>query len=488
MEFVDFVLPFDGRLSEANRWIKLAALIPWEEFEEAYSKNLAGSGMGAPAKPVRLALGSLIIREQLGCSDIEAVEQIRENPYLQYFLGFSAFSNEPPFDPSMFVHFRKRFDLASLGKINELIIALNARDKAKKAAKNNDDDDQGAGTKKNSGKLIIDATCAPADITHPTDLKLAGKAREKTELIIDRLHEADPTPRSKPRTYRRKARREYLKAAKTRGLSGKQRIRVIKKQLNYLSRNLKSINKLGEQVGLQKLPSNLYADLLVLEAIHRQQRQLYFEGKYRVANRIVSLAQPHIRPIVRSKARAKTEFGAKISLSIEEGLCHLHRFDFDSYNECEDLIEQVELYKRRHRVYPESVHADNAYRNKKNRCYCRERGIRLSGAPFGKRSNWKGGADCKLAYQDLIDRVAIEGKIGQAKRRYSLGLVMTKLASTTRTSVAITIITMNLLQILRRVSSSLFALALRAPHLLADLLSADSPVQNQSSTPPAFQG
>jgi hypothetical protein len=62
--------------------------------------------MGAPAKPFRMALGALMIKEKLGTSDRETVEQLKENPYLQYFLGLSSYSNEAPFEASMFVHFR----------------------------------------------------------------------------------------------------------------------------------------------------------------------------------------------------------------------------------------------------------------------------------------------------------------------------------------------------------------------------------------------
>ena len=57
----------------------MANLIPWEEFEEEYAKNFA-SDIGAPALPFRMALGSLIIKERLGISDRETVEQIKENP------------------------------------------------------------------------------------------------------------------------------------------------------------------------------------------------------------------------------------------------------------------------------------------------------------------------------------------------------------------------------------------------------------------------
>ena len=87
-----FRLPFDGKLSEDNRWLILAKLIPWSEFEEEYAQKFS-ENVGAPAKTFRMALGALIIKEKLGISDRETVEQIRENPYLQYFLGLEYYTN-----------------------------------------------------------------------------------------------------------------------------------------------------------------------------------------------------------------------------------------------------------------------------------------------------------------------------------------------------------------------------------------------------------
>lgn len=103
----NFELPFEGKLSPGNRWVIMANLIPWSEFEEEYAQNFSEE-MGAPAKSFRIALGALIIKEKLGTTDRETVEQIRENPYLQYFLGMSSYSNEAPFEASMLVHFRQR--------------------------------------------------------------------------------------------------------------------------------------------------------------------------------------------------------------------------------------------------------------------------------------------------------------------------------------------------------------------------------------------
>ena len=102
---LDFELANGSKLSALNRWVKMAQIIPWSEFESEYAANFRAD-KGAPAKSFRMALGALIIKEKLGISDRETVEQIRENPYLQYFIGLSSYSNELAFDPSLLVHFR----------------------------------------------------------------------------------------------------------------------------------------------------------------------------------------------------------------------------------------------------------------------------------------------------------------------------------------------------------------------------------------------
>ncbi len=120
----NFELPFEGKLSSDNRWVMMAKLIPWSEFEQEYA-SLFSEQMGAPSKSFRMALGSLIIKEKLGISDIETVEQIKENPYLQYFIGFSSYSNETPFNPSMLSLFRQRIGMDKVNKINQLMVSRN---------------------------------------------------------------------------------------------------------------------------------------------------------------------------------------------------------------------------------------------------------------------------------------------------------------------------------------------------------------------------
>ena len=116
-----FRLPFDGKLSEDNRWVILAKLIPRSEFEEEYAQKLS-ENIVAPAKSFRMALGALIIKEKLGTSERETVEQIRENPYLQYFIGLETYRNLVPFAPSMFVHFRERIGVKLINSINKQVV------------------------------------------------------------------------------------------------------------------------------------------------------------------------------------------------------------------------------------------------------------------------------------------------------------------------------------------------------------------------------
>ncbi len=449
MEFEDFALPFSGKLRSDNRWVKLAKFIPWEEFEFAYSKSLTNSSLGPPAKSVRIALGALIIKERLGATDEETVEQIRENPYLQYFLGYKEYKDEQPFDPSLFVYFRKRFRKATLSDINEAIARKALGEEKKRAAKKSSkdsDDDPGSFSNSKRGKLLVDATCTPADITFPTDLKLLNTAREKSEEIIDILHRPFRGKQKKPRTYRKRARKDFLAAAKSKRLSQSKRRKALRKQLGYLERNLKIIDKLSTQTSLLKLAPRQYKNLLVIHEVYRQQRRMYDHRERRIDDRIVSVSQPHVRPIKRGKASAATEFGAKVSLSLINGFSFVDRISWDAYNESGDLIGQIEAYRKRFGYFPESVHADQIYRNRGNRRYCKKHGIRLSGPPLGRPpANPEKKRQVKLqTRQDELDRIAVEGKFGQGKRRFSLARIMCKLALTSETAITVAFLVMNL--------------------------------------------
>ena len=444
-------MPFGGRIRSDNRWVILSKLIPWEEIERCYAKNFSTEGIGAPAKPVRLALGSLIIKEKLGLTDEETVMQIQENHYLQFFLGFESYYDDEPFDSSLMVYFRKRLSEKTVSEMNELVVKNWVKRKSlkkRRRKKGSDDDDDAP----KQGKLILDCSCAPADIRYPTDLSLLNEGREKLEHVIDVLHDPLKGKERKPRTYRRNARKDFLKVAKKRRVRKKELRKAIGKQLRYVKRDLDHIEKLKERTSLKHLKRKNYRDLLVISELYRQQKQMWENKEHKIPGRIVSISQPHVRPMVRGKASADVEFGAKISVSLIGGYTFLDRLSWDPYHESVDLIGQVEKYRERFGCYPVSVHADKIYRTRENLRFCGEKGIRLSGPPLGRpkvMTPEKTAREKRRRRRDERYRIPIEGKFGQGKRRFSLDRIMTKLAVTSGSAISVIFLVMNLEKLLR---------------------------------------
>jgi IS5 family transposase len=459
LEFNDFYLPFGGKLREGNRWVKLAKIIPWNDFEAKYA-SLFSKDQGAPAKPFRMALGSLLIRERLGLTDEETVEQIRENHYLQYFTGMTEYQDEAPFDPSMMVHFRKRLTVTMLSEINELIVISSIKSKNNKPNDNDknfctrSDEDESAPHKspeKNSGIMMVDASVAPADIAYPTDLNLLNEAREKLEKIIDHLYKGHHDAMAKPRTYRKCARKDYLWVAKKRKVSWKERKKALRKQLQYVKRDLGHVDMLVSRFNnLCVLSRREYRDLLVIQELYRQQEYMYRNKTHSIDDRIVSISQPHVRPIVRGKASANVEFGAKIAVSNVEGFALLEHCSWDAYNESTLLKDQINKYHNRFGHYPEAVLVDKLYRTRENIQFCTELKIRISGPRLGRPPK-DASVDKKQEYKDSGMRNGIEGIFGTGKRKYSLGNIMMKLDTTSESAIALILLVMNLEKVLRNI-------------------------------------
>jgi hypothetical protein len=191
--------------------------------------------------------------------------------------------------------------------------------------------------------------------------------------------------------------------------------------------------------------------LLVIAEVYRQQKWMYDNKEQRIDHRIVSLSQPYVRPIVRGKAGTPVEFGAKLSVSCIDGYVFLDRISWENFNESGDLQSQIEAFKTRTGVYPESVHVDKIYRTRSNRAFCKERGIRMSGPPLGRPPANVSAEKKKQALEDERIRNTIEGKFGVSKRRFSLNRVMRRLPHTSETAIAITFLVMNLSALLRQV-------------------------------------
>ena len=439
----DFGMPLGMKLDPENRWVKKAALIPWEEIELRYAA-LFKNRKGNVAKPLRMALGALLIQTEYQYPDAEVPLQIQETPCLQYFCGMPGYEEKLPFDSSLMVYFRKRLTPEILGDINEMIISK-AGEKTETPTTTDDDHTDSPppsdyGTEPpNKGDLIVDATCAPQNIRYPQDLSLLNESRENLEKMVDILH--DKKDGEKPRTYRNKARRDYLKTARKRQKTSKEIRKAIKKQLQYIRRDLEIVDTMIDRC--RPLTPWHMERLETIKKLYEQQLHMYSNDTHKVEDRIVSLGQPWIRPIVRGKAKAKCEFGAKLDISVTNGFVRLEHTSFDAYNESGNLIGIIERYRQREGHYPERVLVDGIYRNRGNLAFCKQRGIRLMGKPLG-RPRKDAVFNKKQMRTDDIDRIEAERQLSHAKGSFGLGLIRTKLKDTSETAIALSIVALNL--------------------------------------------
>ena len=453
----------------------MSRYIPWDELAEGYYHGLSQT-QGRPAKNARLVIGAVIIKHKLCLSDREAVAQIQENPYLQYFVGLPGYQMEAPFAPSLLVEIRKRMGPSVFEVFHRAIIAAVDHAKEKKPShpsrpakcepQAKDDGDQapaaGGDTQEepeHQGKLILDATVAPQAIRYPTDLNLLNEARVFSEKIIDLLYPETDGPK-KPRTYRQKARKAYLAIVKRRRPGTKVRRRGIKQQLQYVRRNLGHIERLLEHWpdGTQlPLPGWLLHRYWVIQCVYAQQWEMYQNNSRRCDDRIVSISQPYVRPIIRGKQDQPVEFGAKLSVSLSgEGLARVDHLRWDAFYEGGDLESQVEAYKTRYGVYPEVVLGDTIYGTRDNRRYLKSHGIRFAGKPLGRPKKVTDANRTELQRlkaqrrEEYLQRIPIEGKFGQGKNGYRLNYIRAKRADTSYAWINSIFLVMNL-QILLRI-------------------------------------
>jgi len=431
----DFVFPY-GQLKSDNRWVKMASLIPWDIVEADYAAGFVNNG--APAHPARMAFGALVAKQILGVSDEELVCQVAENAYLQYFIGLKEFSEDCPFGASTLVAFRKRFSDSDIARINEIML-----ENAKKSHDDFNDPPPGGET-----TMALDATVAPSDITYPQDVKLLNAARQHLEGIIDDICLQTGSP--KPRTYRQLARKDFLNWSKSKRRSASKVRVAISRQLGYIRRDLGYVQMLAEELK-PDMTARQEQLLETITALYDQQLHMHQERTHSVQNRIVSIAQPWVRPVVRGKANANTEFGAKVHVSTDDGgYVRVERMSFDVFNESEDLACAVEAYKDRTGLYPDRLLADQIYRNRSNHAWCKERGIRLSGPKLGRppKDIEVTRAAKTLERRDAADRNVVEAVFGTAKTAYGIGRVAARLQETTKTVISMAFLVLNLKKML----------------------------------------
>jgi len=401
---------------------------------------------------------------------------------MQYFVGLAGYQMEAPFASSLFVEIRKRMGQSVFDGFHRVVVEAHDIEKAKQnpvpenqeelqvkreeepedcssmASENGEVIQQEVPT--HQGKLILDATVVGQAIRYPTDLSLLNEAREFSEQIIDILYTHATSLVKKPRTYREKARQAFLAIVKQRRPGGKKLRRGIKQQLQYLRRNLGHIEHLltywpeGTELPLSR---GLLYRYWVIQHLYDQQWEMYQTKTKRCDDRIVSISQPYVRPIVRGKQNKPVEFGAKLSVSLDgDGFARIDHLRWDAFHEGLDLKSQVENYHDRTGYYPERVLADPLYGTRENRRYLKQKGIHFAGKPLGRPKKVKEENREELEQLqakrrvDYLQRIPIEGKFGQGKNGYRLNYIRAKRADTSIAWINSIFLVMNLL-ILERI-------------------------------------
>lgn len=445
----EFRTPFQAKLSPQNRWVKLSQVVPWDKFASAYMAMM-NTGFGRPGVSPRVVLGALIIKHLENLDDRGVVQAIQENIYMQYFVGLKEFTVEPVFDPSLLVEIRKRagyelFDTLSTELIRSVSGKKDGRHNRKKVKDVVDEPE-------NQGKLQADATVADQYIAYPTDNGILNESRKKCEKMIDKLYEADGKQGVKPRTYRRAMDSAYLAYSKKRKKSKAAHRKMTRKLLESVNRNVNHIDRMldvfekrGDRFPLSHAEQRL---LWVIRTAYEQQKQLYGTGSHSCPDRIVSIYQPHVRPIPRGKVKSQVEFGAKLGVSLDDGFARISTFSWDAYHEAGDLIGQVEAYKELHGHYPELVQVDRIYATRENRDWLKERGIRITAPPLGRKpvKTAQTYHQKRKARREATGRNHIEGKFGQGKNGYNLNKIRARLSTTSESWVACIFFVMNLIR------------------------------------------
>jgi hypothetical protein len=451
-----FKHPFEQALDKENRWVKLAALLPWDPLANIYSKSLC-SNSGRLSVDIRLVIGALIIKHKLTLSDRDTVALISENVYMQYFCGLKSFQSKEPFDASLFVEIRKRLGNEKFDSFNaEVIRKYQEIDNGKKKGKKQKKDQNRSGNEStqqadepsspNKGTLKIDASVADQYITYPTDLKLLNTCRQECERLIDLIYSKGYSP-AKPRTYRRIARSEYLDLSKKKNKDKKLIRKSIGKQLRYLKRNISSIDAMLDDFSDKSfpLPKRDQKILWVMQHIISQQQEMYAQKKHTCEHRIVNLYQPYVRPILRGKDKAKVEFGAKINISEVDGMVRLDHFSWENFNEGGDVDLQLERYREMYGCYPELLLADRIFLTRENRRKLKEKQIRIVGKPLGRPAKEELNAYQKRKLKkERNQRNHVESKFGQAKNGYRLNQIRAKRSDTSKSWISAILFIMNL--------------------------------------------
>lgn len=281
-----FQAHFDQLLNPQHVLVQLAKKIDWSRFESALSSCYT-QDMGAPAKATRLMVGLQYLKYTFNESDESVVARWVENPYWQYFCGFTHMQHELPLDPSSLSRWRKRVGVERLELLLQETIDLAVREKHV--------------SRRDLERVNVDTTVQEKNITYPTDSKLLYKAIEK---LGDAAKSRDILLRQ---TYVRVGKRTAVKASRYAHAKQYQRMRRCLRRLRtYVGRLIRDIRRKAGTI------DEVLATLLDrAERIRRQQSH--------DTHKLYSLHEPEVQCISKGKAHKRYEFGQKVAIATTNG-------------------------------------------------------------------------------------------------------------------------------------------------------------------------
>lgn len=466
-------------LDKTNRWVWLGDHLPWEDYEKQYGQKLNNQTVGASAKPARMVIGAMVIKHATRLSDVDTIQMIQENPYMQYLCGLEEFTDQPIFDPSLFVDLRKRISEDDINKMTESLLKREQEMK-EEICKHKEDEARERGEEppsapavdentatftdskglEHKGVLKIDATCADAEVRYPVDVDIIDDGCRVMDRFIRRI--CKHAGISVPYTYYGKARNAYLYLVKMKKKGGKLVKDTIEQMLSCLHRDILTLIDLTAGEFRCRLDCLRKDQRRVLDAtmkMYFQQDGMFRSGEHTCKDRIVSIFQPHVRPIVRGKASAKVEFGAKIGVSIVEGYNFIDHHSWDAYNEGADLQLQIDKYKERFGCLPATILADKIYMNKRGRAILKDLEIRNYSKPLGRPPQEPPSPErLALTAKAVGQRNEIECSFGTGKRVYQANDIRAKLPETAECWTGMCYFAKNVMKFFRELCHTLYDL------------------------------
>lgn len=408
---------------------KIAQAIDWDSLSDKLAQFYCLDN-GRPTKPSRVKVGLLILKHLYQISDEEAVNTLKCNLYAQYLCSVSIEESKDFIDPTSLVKFRKKIGLEGVKFIEQEVLNSLKRAKLLKGR-----------------KLVCDTTVVPSNIAYPTDISLLEKVRRTAIKFLDTAKQFEA---KQFRTYKRIAKKIYIQYQKIRHHTIKSRRHTQKKLLQFSKRNIRQLKEALKEVSqsanscLDKAKEQFLKEakgfLDTACAIITQQKDIY-KG-LPVKERIVSIHQPHIRPMVRGKYPQEVEFGPKILLNLKNNFLFLEDLRFNNISDSQLLDTAIKGYQERFDVLPTQLSTDRGFWSPESQALAQDYGItKIAIENKGKSSHLKG-----KPFRERLRRLrcSIEAKISLAKRKYGLDRIRYSIPSGEEIWIRFGLVSMNL--------------------------------------------